>query len=112
MTEEESRKLDFIKEALYVRLDNINIKIIIDDKAKTLAQMDSGFRYMLNNEKVEEMGETYQLIIKSGKKETLKWFTDILEDYIKEEGDKLFNNLDLRKDPISKYNWITIRVCP
>jgi hypothetical protein len=62
--------------------------------------MDSGIRFMLINERIDELSLTYELFIKSP--ETLRVITDELDPYIKERGEELFNNKEISKDTISK----------
>jgi hypothetical protein len=104
--EEDSRKLIlFTNQILIEKLDNTNRKIIIDDKAQSLATMDSGFRYLINNEKYAEMADVYILLNISDKKETYRHFTCILEEYIKGEGEKIATNDEINKDPKSKIKY-------
>lgn len=103
LEEEDLRKIDYIKHDLIERLDNLNLKFIVDEQAKTLSVKDTGFRYMFNNEKLEELAKSFKLFNLSGKRETYKIMTDIMEEYIRDEGEKIFLNQDLRKDPISKH---------
>jgi hypothetical protein len=100
--EEDTRKLILFTNSILIgKLDSLNIKIIIDDKAQTLATMDTGFRFLVNNEKFAEMSDVYKLLNISDKKDIYKFFTCILEEYIKGEGEKISSNEEINKDPKS-----------
>ena len=62
--------------------------------------MDTGIRFMLVHEKIEDLTRVFELFSKSP--ETLKIITEELDPYIKEKGEELFNNKELSKDTISK----------
>lgn len=101
---EDVRKSEYIKEDFHSELDLINYSSIIDNNIKGISQKETGFRAMLNNNKLEELRDSFYFVTRTGRKETLKVLTDSVEDYIKSEGDKLYNNAELKKDPTSKTN--------
>ncbi len=100
--ENERKLILFTNEILLKKLDDLNIEYIIDTKAKDIAEKDTGFEYLLKNEKYQEMKDIYDLISISGKKETYRSFTNIFDKFIKEEGKVKTGDKDLMKDPKSK----------
>jgi hypothetical protein len=72
--------------------------------------MDTGFRFLINNEKYAEMADCYKLLFISDKKDTYRYFTCILEEFIKGEGEKISANKDINNDPKSILYKLTFRI--
>jgi hypothetical protein len=62
--------------------------------------METGIQYMFTNKKTAELYEIYKLFSRSI--ESLKVITEIMQPYIRERGEAIYNNRDLAKDPTSK----------
>jgi hypothetical protein len=100
--EDERKELLFTNKTLLDKLNDLNKLYIIDQKAQDIAEKDTGFEYLLKNEKYQEMKDIYDLLYISGSKDTYKWFTNIFDKYIKEEGKVKTSDKDSMKDPKSK----------
>ena len=98
LDEEEQRKSEYINKIFWSNLDEINSKHFVEANAKILADMETGFRYMLKNKKDDEIKEAYDLI--SRNEACKKTITEKFDPYIRERGDELNKNKDLMKDPI------------
>ena len=68
--------------------------------------MDSGISEMFKNKKENELKDIYLLFKRNV--DSFKIVTDIMNPYIKERGEVIYNNKDLARDPTSKIYLITI----
>lgn len=62
--------------------------------------MESGITFMFKNKKESELKDTYLLFCRNV--DTFKTITDIMNPYIKDRGEVIYNNKDLARDPTSK----------
>jgi hypothetical protein len=63
-----------------------------------LTLMESGCEYMFNEQKIEQL--TMMYTIYSRVEKTLKFIINKMNPYIMQEGSKIVNNDDNRKDPL------------
>lgn len=98
LSEEDERKRMFIREIFYEKLDMVNTKILVDNQSRQLSKMDTGIQFMFDNKKESELKETFLLFSRSS--ESLKVITDILNPYIRERGEKIYQNKEIARDPI------------
>ncbi len=100
LDEEDNRKSEYImqKNNFHERINQVNLKYMVENNAKTIAKMDTGIRFMFKNKKDVELKEAYKLISKHP--DSLKTITEELDPFVRERGEELYNNRDLAKDPV------------
>ena len=67
-------------------------------KAEDLTNMDMGCTYMFDNRKIDQLKLMYDVFLRV--ETTLKYVIQKMDPFIMQEGKKIINNEDLRKDPI------------
>ena len=97
LEEENDRKNDYINKNYHSDIDKINYKILIGEKAESLAEMDTGISYMFDNKKNEELKIAYDLI--SLYPDSLKVITTAFQPYIRKRGEEIRENKEISKDP-------------
>ena len=61
LDEEDRRKDEYFPKFSHEKINNLNLKYLIDINANALAKKDTGVRYMLINKLNDELKETFKL---------------------------------------------------
>ena len=97
INEEYVRESEYINSAFHQKINEINYKNLIGENAEELGRMDTGFLYMFQNKRNEELKKAYQLISLYPK--SLSVITNAFQPYIKKRGEDINNNKEISKDP-------------
>ena len=97
LNEESVRKSEYINSAFHQNINDINYQNLIGANAEELGRMDTGFPYMFQNKRNDELKKAYQLISKYPK--SLSVITSAFQPYIKRRGEEINNNKEISKDP-------------
>ena len=97
LEEEEVRQVEYINPIYKSKIDDINYKYLIEEKAQEISKMDTGFSYMFNKKKNEELKNTFKLFILYPP--SLDVITEAFMPYIKKRGEEIYSNKEISKDP-------------
>ena len=95
--EENNRQTELINKRFYKRLNDIIYEEIIGTNMRELINKDSGVKYMLENDKYEELHNLYKLF--QLYKPSLYEIANIFGDFIIKKGNALRKNETISRDP-------------
>lgn len=95
--EEKERQAELINERYYGELNNIMYEKLIGKNMVELVNKNSGVKYMLENDKLEELRNLYELF--KLYPQSFEEISKILEDYIQKNGEALKENQEIKKEP-------------
>lgn len=95
--EEKERQTELINERYYGELNNIMYEKLIGKNMVELVNKNSGVKYMLENDKLEELRNLYELF--KLYPQSFEEISKILEDYIQKNGEALKENQEIKKEP-------------
>ena len=95
--EESIRQNEYINQKYHSKINEINYKYLIEEKAKELAEIDTGIPYMFAAKKNEELKKTFQLFkLNEG---SLKVIFNEFERYINQRGREIIDDEENVKFP-------------
>ena len=97
LDEEYEREKEFINPKYHALINKINYKYLIGTHMKTIADMDTGIKKMLETKNTEQLEKLYKLFKLFP--DSLKEITDKFQPYIKARGNTIYENKELSKDP-------------
>ena len=97
LKEEKERQKELINEIFHNRLCIIIYQQIIGRNMKELVEMDSGVKYMLENNKLDDLSNLYDLF--QNYEPSLHEIAKIFNEYILKRGNALRENKEIVKDP-------------
>ena len=97
LKEEGIRQKEYINKKYHADINSINHICLIGEIDKELEEMDTGFSYMFNNKKIEELKKAYELISLYPK--SLDVITNAFQPYIRKRGEEINQNKEVSKDP-------------
>ena len=97
LNEEEERKNQFINPIYYSKINEINFEQIIGKKMVELVDMESGVKYMLENQKFDQLSNLYELF--KLYPPSLKEISRVLIPYIEARLNSVCSNKETKKDP-------------
>ncbi len=97
LDEEHERQNELINPIFLVRLNNIIYEEIIGRYSKELVEMDSGVKKMLENKKIQDLSDLFDLF--QYYEPSLHEISKIFREYIEKRGNALRENKEIHKDP-------------
>ena len=95
--EESIRQNEYINQKYHSKINEINYKYLIEEKAKELAEIDTGIPYMFTAKRNEDLKNTFQTFkLKEG---NLKVIFNEFVRYINQRGREIIDNAEIVKDP-------------
>lgn len=101
INEENMRKEVYLrKERFYLLDDKIN-SILVEDKGSVVLNKNNSFIRILSEGNTKVLSDIYMLFQRSTS--CLKNLSDSIIPFIKERGENIYKNIEIAKDPTSKY---------
>lgn len=88
----------YLQEQTKPKIIQIVLNQCIESKAEDLTNMEMGCTYMFDNRKIDQLKLMYDVFLRV--ETTLKYVIQKMDPFIMQEGKKILNNEELRKDPI------------
>lgn len=98
MSKEEGNADYFLQAESKQGILNITLEEAVENHAEQLTLKESGCEYMFNEGKTEQLTLMYKVYSRVEK--TLKFIINKMNPYIMQEGSKIVNNEENRKDPL------------